>query len=168
MSISGAQGPGPAAHMGPMRPPPEMERALKPIADKLGMSFEEIGKRLEAGTSLSELAKGAGVSQTELEAAITSGLKEGAPQGMTPPSGLAHMIASHAGPPPSMDDVKVRFSQALAGLQGPGAASGADISSLLDALMKGDDTEETAKSHGLKTDDLLSLLKESTNFSTYA
>ncbi len=44
----------PAGHMGPMPPPPKMEKALKPIADTLGMPFEEIGRRLGSGSSLSD------------------------------------------------------------------------------------------------------------------
>jgi hypothetical protein len=166
MSINGVSAGGHAGVM--MRPPAQMQQAMQPVADKLGLTTDELGKRVEGGESLSQIAKKAGVSQTDLEAAITSAIEKNAPAGMTPPAGMAHMIATQAGPPPSMDDVKARFSQALAGVQGSGATSGTDISSLLDALMKGDDADETAKSHGLKTDDLLNLLKKSTSFSTYA
>jgi hypothetical protein len=168
MSISGTLGPPPAGHMGPMRPPPDLEKAMKPVADKLGLTTEELGTRVQGGESLADIAKAKGVSETDLEATITAGLKANAPQGMTPPADMAHMIATHAGPPPNMGEMKARFQDALAGIQGSGATSGTDISSLLDALMKGDDPEETATSHGLKTDDLLKLLKKSTSFSTYA
>jgi hypothetical protein len=77
-------------------------------------------------------------------------------------------VATHAGPPPRMHDVKERSSVAFAGVQGTGAMPSTDISALLDALMKGDRAGEAAAGHGITTKDLKGLLQEATGLITYA
>lgn len=55
------------------------EAVLKPVADKLGMSADDLVQALRGGKTLSQLAADKGVSHDDLVAAIADGLKQNAP-----------------------------------------------------------------------------------------
>src|SRR5262245_61587109 len=63
-------------------PPPAMRQALSAVADTLGMSADELDRRLKNGENLAEVASQKGVSREDAISALASALKANAPQGV--------------------------------------------------------------------------------------
>ena len=75
------------------------EAVLKPVADKLGLSADDLVQALRSGKSLSQLAADKGVSHDDLVAAIADGLKQNAPAGSNMDfTKMAERIADGQGP----------------------------------------------------------------------
>jgi hypothetical protein len=56
-----------------------MDKSLSGVADLLGMSTDDVETAQKNGTTLADLAKQKGVSESDLESALAKGLKENAP-----------------------------------------------------------------------------------------
>ena len=64
------------------RPPrPDMSKMMAPVAQKLGVSTDDLQSELKSGKSLSDIAQSKGVSHDDLVSAIEQGMQDGAPQG---------------------------------------------------------------------------------------
>lgn len=85
---------------------PDMDTVMAPVAEKLGMSVDQLKSSLAQGTTLDRIATSKGVSHTDLVAAIKQGLESAKPAAA--PSGasgvfdidaVAESIASGTRPP---------------------------------------------------------------------
>jgi lambda repressor-like predicted transcriptional regulator len=143
----------------------QANKMMSPVAEKLGMSVDEVKNALKGGSSLAELAESKGVSRADLEAAIDSGFGS-APGGMRPPAGAASMIADKKGmsPPPGIEEISSRLG---AGLQDAGV-QGVDATDLLSQLFQSKDPKEVATKNGLSQDLLQQLMKKSFHFDAAA
>jgi hypothetical protein len=88
----------------------DMDKAMAPVAEALGIDADELKTKLEGGATLDDIATESGVSHDDLVSAIKQGLSDAAPAGRTETVDLTRMaedIASGvrpsggpAGPPP--------------------------------------------------------------------
>ena len=146
--------------MPPGGPPPGMRQAMDALADKLGMGADELGGRLKNGESLAQIAGSKGVSRDDAIAALSSAMKANAPQGVSLSDDRANAIATRIfdgkapDPPPSQGLPATGGMSRLAGAFGEGQ-QGQDI---LSRLMSGEDVSSVAKSAGLTSSDLVSLM----------
>jgi hypothetical protein len=128
------------------RPPgsPQMQQAMAPTAELLGMTTEELQEQLRSGATLASLADAKGVAQADLIGSIEQGLKatrpEGAPEiDAAKLTQMATDIASGrrperpapSGPPPTDGD------RAATNLQSLADALGVDSDDLLEQLSAG-------------------------------
>lgn len=103
MTITGVGGAEAFRPMGPPPKRPDMEKAMAPTADLLGLSTTDLKAQLESGKTLNEIAETQGVSQKDLLKSITEGLQAGKPEGAPELSEaqmteMAEAIASGQGP----------------------------------------------------------------------
>ena len=158
-SISPAASGAPQMHGGP---PPGIRQAMGSVAEKLGMSSDELESALKGGSSITDLAAKKGVSRDDAVAALAAGLKANAPQGMAVSDDRATAMAQRMvdGPPAGMQPPgeggmpaagsASRLAEAFGGQQG-----GQDI---LARLMAGEDVGSVASGSGMGSADLLKIL----------
>ncbi len=102
-TMQGAQGTRPPRRSGG----PDMNTMMAPVAEKLGMSVEELQSTLAGGTTLDEIASTTGVSHDDLLTAIKQGLEAAKPadapegaSGVFDLDAMAESIAVGTPPPP--------------------------------------------------------------------
>ena len=120
----------------PMGPPPGggPQKTMKAVAEKLGMSTDDLKSALDSGSTMADLAKTAGVSQDDLVATIASTLPATGPDGVaTDATAMATDIANGVRPERPQKP-QVDLSQGLDSLSG---ALGISSSDLLDRLTSG-------------------------------
>jgi hypothetical protein len=157
-----------------------MQQAMQPVADKLGMSEDDLQSELKSGKSLSDVANDKGVSHDDLVAAIKQGLQSvdshGDSDGDTSTSGtdastdsskldtMANRIADHkhgghhhhhgGGGTADATDSTSSSSGALGLLQ----QAGFDPQELLQQLQNGAISSDTADKFGISAQSYASLL----------
>jgi uncharacterized protein (DUF433 family) len=108
-AISGTQGTqGTQGGRPPRRPGgPDPQTMMAPVAERLGMSVDDLQSALSGGTTLDQLATAKGVSHDDLLAAIKHGLEAARPadapegaSGVFDLDAMAESIASGTPPPP--------------------------------------------------------------------
>ena len=83
-----AQGGGMRAHM---------QKILQPVADRLGMSADDLQAALAGGKSLAEIAQSKGVSRDDLVATVSDAISKNRPPGASAadPTQLANRMVDH-------------------------------------------------------------------------
>lgn len=79
--VDGGAGRAHGHHGPPPGPPPAVTES---VAELLGTSESDLLEQLQSGTSLKDIAASAGVSETDLTAAVKTALASSAPDGVTP------------------------------------------------------------------------------------
>lgn len=154
----------------PQPPRMDMQAALAPVAETLGLSVEELQSRVGAGESLAQIAADAGVASGDLVAAVAEGLADAAPEGAPALSaerltGMATRIVEGGGPggpglpggPPPGGAAGVGAT-AEDGLDRVAGALGLDAETLLARLGDGESLSSIAGSQGVDSGRVLDLL----------
>lgn len=175
-------------------PPGQMAKVLSPVAEKLGMSGDELKTAMRSGKTLDEIATSKGVSHEDLVASIKKGLDENKPAGSNQDTTkLAESIAAGKGPgrthgarPPKGGGDDPDGDGDHHGGPPPGGATGgatAAQSATLDALASllklskadlttrlssGQAVSQMAKDQGVSTDKVADLLVKGLNVDAYA
>jgi hypothetical protein len=158
-----------------------MQTAMQPVADKLGMSEDDLKSELRGGKSLSDVANEQGVSRDDLLAAIKQGLQDAndssttstdatsAATDATQLDAMANKIADHkhggghhhhhhGAPPAGATDGTSGQSAALGLLQ----QAGFDPQQLIQQLQSGAISSDTADKFGISAQSYASLLNGQT------
>lgn len=124
------------------RRPPDMTKAMQPVADLLGTDVAALQQQLKGGSTLTEIAQGKGIDRQDLLDAIGQGLQDAKPADAPEPPGGFTAMAEHIadgtrpqGPPPGGNDGDAGRAQRR--LTSLAELLGTDEASLLEQLKSG-------------------------------
>ncbi len=186
-AVSGAHRHGPAGGMSPA----QMDKVMAPVADKLGMSGEELKAQLKSGKTLNDIATSKGVSHEDLVAAVKKGLDDNKAAGAKGDTAkMADAIASGRGPrgphrakPSGGSDPDGDGDDDGGKAEAAGRAKATAESKTLEALAallklskdelaskltNGAQVSQLAKDQGVSSDKVADLLVKGLNVDTYA